>query len=292
MIIEINETNRMNSKEEHSLPNINEFYKRIQHLPNVLSFIELLSKFDDLKIFHNQSYLKLINKWDSGKLPHPPILFGLEGGVFFSATSIYFLYKTNDEQRIKRLPYNYMNMYLGNKDSKFTQYLAELYSEADWSMINDFRDYYTDNYKIWKANENERKIRLLETLQELKVKLADRMPVLEYEQLLDKYNNFRLFEADKNWESLHWYRKGLESWKNGKASYPPILFGLESGLMFGKTAFICNYRVDQGESKSKRYYLRIDYRNINHPDFEKRLSKFLTTNDMDVLKELGKMLME
>ena len=272
------------------LPNINDYYKRIQHLPNVLGFNELLLKFDDLKIFHNPSYFRILSKWESGNIPNPPFIFGLESGVFFSATSIFFLYNRNDEQRIKSLSYKFMSMYLGNKDSKFTRYLTEQCSEADWSVIADFSNYCTNEYKLRKAGETERKARLLETLQELKLKLTARMPVLEYEQLLDKYNNFRLFEADRKWKSFHWFRKALASWKNGKTPHPPILFGLESGLLFGKTGFICDYGTDQGESESKRYYLKTDYRNINHPDFENRLGKFLTANDMEVLKELGSQL--
>ena len=273
-------------------PNILTYYKTIEHLPNVLNFEQLLQQFDSLKMLHNASYFRLMKKWESGEMPHPPVIFGLTGGAFFTAGKIVFYYHRNGQARLKGLPYSSMSLYLGNKNSKFTDFLISRFSQADWKVIADFSNYCTNNYKINQARKTERKARQLETLQDLKVKLTERMPILEYEQLLDKYNHFSLFEADRNWNRFHWYRKALASWKNGNMPYPPILFGLESGLMFGKTGFICDYRADQGECESKRYYLKTDYRNINHPDFENRLSKFLTTNDMDVLKELGKMLME
>jgi hypothetical protein len=267
-------------------PNILTYYKTIEHLPNVLNFEQLLQQFDNLKMLHNDSYFRLMKKWESGEMPHPPVIFGLTGGAFFTAGKIVFYYHRNGQARLKGLPYSSMSLYLGNKNSKFTNFLISQFNEADWKVIADFSNYCTNKYKLRKAGETERKARLLETLQELKLKLTARMPVLEYEQLLDKYNNFSLFEADRKWKSFHWFRKALASWKNGKTPYPPILFGLESGLLFGKTGFICDYGTDQGESESKRYYLKTDYRNINHPDFENRLSKYLTTYDMDVLKEL------
>ncbi|HNX89981.1 MAG TPA: hypothetical protein PKH58_12955 [Paludibacteraceae bacterium] len=273
-------------------PNILTYYKTIEHLPNVLNFEQLLQQFDSLKMLHNASYFRLMKKWESAEMPHPPVVFGLASGAFFTAGKIVFYYHRNGQARLKGLPYSSMSLYLGNKNSKFTDFLISRFSQADWKVIADFSNYCTNNYKINQARKTERKARQLETLQDLKVKLTERMPILEYEQLLDKYNHFSLFEADRNWNRFHWYRKALASWKNGNMPYPPILFGLESGLMFGKTGFICDYRADQGECESKRYYLKTDYRNINHPDFENRLSKFLTTNDMDVLKELGKMLME
>ena len=267
-------------------PDILTYYKTIEHLPNVLNFEQLLQQFDNLKMLHNDSYFRLMKKWESGEIPHPPVVFGLAGGAFFTAGKIVFYYRKNEQPHLKGLPYTSMSMYLGNKNSKFTNFLISQFTEADWKVIADFSNNCTYEYKIWKAGETERKARLLETLQELKLKLAARIPVLEYEQLQDKYNNFSLFEADRKWKSFHWFRRALASWKNGRTPYPPILFGLESGLMFGKTGFICDYGTDQGESESKRYYLKTDYRNINHPNFEKRLGKFLTPDDLDVLKEL------
>ena len=271
-------------------PIILTYFKTIEDLPNVFNFEELLLKFDNLKMLHNDSYFKLLKKWESGEMPHPPIVFGLESGAFFTAGKIVFAYPKNGQLRLKGLPYTTMTLYLGNKNSKFTNFLKRQFSAADWKVIVDFSNYCTNEYKLQKACETERKARLLETLQKLKVNLTTRMPVLEYDELLDKYNHFILFEADRNWKRFHWYRKALVFWINGKTPYPPILFGLESGLLFGKTSFICDYGVDQGVSESKRYYLKIDYRNITHPDFENRLGKFLTANDMEVLRELGKMM--
>lgn len=273
-------------------PDILTYYKTIEHLPNVLNFEQLLQQFDNLKMLHNDSYFRLMKKWESGEIPHPPVVFGLAGGAFFTAGKIVFYYRKNEQPHLKGLPYTSISMYLGNKNSKFTNYLKSQLSAADWKVIVDFSNYCTNEYKLQKVRETERKARLLETLQELKVNLTARIPVLEYEQLLDKYNHFSLFEADRKWKSFHWFRRALASWKNGRTPYPPILFGLESGLLFGKTGFICDYGTDQGESESKRYYLKTDYRNINHPDFENRLSKYLTTDDMEVFRELGRMLME
>ena len=275
----------------HSIfqPNVNAYYKTIQKFPNVLNFNQLLTKFDDLKIFHNQSYFNLLNKWETGTLPQPPFVFGLESGAFFSATSIFFLYTKNDKQIMKKLPYKYMSFYLGNKDSKFTHFLESQFTEADWSVISDFSNYCTNKYNTRKAKEAQRKAQLMETLLEFKSILAGRMPILEFDQLLKKYENFNLFEVDTNWERFHWYRKALAIYKNGKTPYTPILFGTESGLMFCKTGFIYNYGIDKGENETKRYYQKIDYRNINHPEFENRVGKFLNANDLEVLKELGKM---
>ena len=273
-------------------PNILTYYKTIEHLPNVLNFEQLLQQFDSLKMLHNASYFRLMKKWESAEMPHPPVVFGLASGAFFTAGKIVFYYHRNGQTRLKGLPYSSMSLYLGNKNSKFTDFLISWFSPDDWKVIADFSNYSTNNYKIYQARKTERKARQLETLQDLKVKLSERMPVLEYEQSLDKYNHFSLFEADRNWNRFHWYRKALASWKNGKTPYPPILFGLKSGLMFGKTGFICDYGADQRECERRRYCLKTDYRNINHPDFENRLSKYLTIDDMDMLKELGKMLME
>jgi hypothetical protein len=58
--------------------------------------------------------------------------------------------------------------------------------------------------------------------------------------------------------------------------------------MFGKTSFICCYSKDRGENESKRYYKKIDYRNINHPEFEERVGNYLSENEINILKELGK----
>ena len=271
-------------------PNITAYYKTIQNQPNVLNFNQLMLKFDGLKAFHNPSYFSILNKWETGALPHPPFVFGLESGAFFSATSIFFLYKKNDKQIIKKLPYKYMSMYLGNKDSKFTNFLATQFTKAEWTVISDFSNYCTNKFKTQKAKEAKRKALLLETLMEFKANLDEKMPLLNFEQLLEKHNNFSLLEADRNWENFHWYRKALASWKNGNTPYTPILFGTESGLMFGKTSFVSNYGIDKGENEFKRYYQKTDYRNINHPDFENRVGKFLTAIDLEVLKVLGGMM--
>lgn len=273
-------------------PDIYTYYKTIEHLPNVLNFEQLLQQFDNLKMLHSNLYFRLMKKWENGKIPHPPVVFGLASGAFFTPSQIVFYYRINEQPQLRGLNYTSMSMYLGNKNSKFTNFLKSQFSTADWKVIVDFCNYCTNEYKLQKAFETERKAKLLETLQKLKVNLTARMPVLEYDELLDKYNHFILFEADRNWKRFHWYRKALVFWINGKTPYPPILFGLESGLLFGKTSFICDYGVDQGVCESKRYYLKTDYRNINHPDFENRLGKFLTSNDKEVLKELGKMLIE
>ncbi|MEI8085108.1 MAG: hypothetical protein WCG93_02710 [Paludibacter sp.] len=271
-------------------PNVTAYYKTIQNSPNVLNFNQLLTKFDDLKIFHNPSYFNLLNKWETGALSQPPFVFGLESGAFFSATSIFFLYTKNDKQIMKKLPYKYMSLYLGNKDSKFTHFLESQFTVADWTVISDFSNYCTNKYTTRKAKEAQRKEQLLETLLEFKSTLSVRMPILEFDQLFDKHDNFNLFEADTNWERFHWYRKANATYKNGKTPYTPILFGTESGLMFCKTAFICNYGIDKGENETKRYYQKIDYRNINHPEFENIVGKFLNGNDLELLKELGKMM--
>lgn len=271
-------------------PNISAYYETIQNQPNVLSFEQLLERFDRLKMLHNPSYFKIFDKWKKGILPHPPVVFGLESGAFFSSTSIFFLYKKNDRQILKKLPYKYMSMYLGNKDSKFTNFLATQFSEADWTMIANFSNYCTNKYKTRKAKEERRKTQMIETLLKFKEKLAERTPVLEFDQLLERHNGFKLFEADRNWIRFHWFRKGMASWKNQKTPYTPILFGTESGLMFGKTRFIHNYGTERGENVSKRYYQITDYHNINHPDFESRDGKSLTDNELEVIKELGKMM--
>ena len=128
---------------------------------------------------------------------------------------------------------------------------------------------------------------MLLTLLEFKAKLADQMTILEFDDLLMKYNNFKLFESDDNWNKYHWYKRAIDSWENGKKPNPPILFGLESGLMFGQTGFIYNYGKDRGENDTKRYYQKTDYRNINHPEFENRVGIFLTENELEILTDLG-----
>jgi hypothetical protein len=271
-------------------PNITTYYQTIQHLPNVLSFNELLLRFDNLKVLHNESYFNLLNRWECGELHHPPFIFGLESGAFFSAASIIFLYERNGKQGIKKLPYNTMSMYLGNKDSKFTNFIANKFSQADWDVIANFCNYCTTKYNSRKTSGEKRKAKLLTNLVEFKAKIAEQMKILEFDQLQEKHNNFNLFEADTNWNHFHWYRKGLASWKNGRSLYPPILFGLESGLMFGKTSFICCYSKDRGENESKRYYKKIDYRNINQPEFEERVGNYLTSKELEVLKKLGEIM--
>lgn len=273
-------------------PNILTYFKTIEHLPNVFNFEELLVKFDNLKLLHNDSYFRLLKKWESGNLPHPPIVFGLESGAFFTAGKIVFAYRINGQIRLKGLPYTTMTLYLGNENSNFTNFLKSQFSAADWKIIVDFCNYSTNEYKTRMEKIRKRKENTLETIVKFKSFIEERMHVIEYTQLLEKYNQFSLFESDRDWNSFHWYRKGFASWKNGKTPFPPILFGLESGLLFCKTGFIYKYGTDRGEGKHNRYYLKIDYSNINHPDFENRLGKFITANDMEVLKELGKMLIK
>ena len=268
-------------------PDITAYYKTIQHLPNVLSFNELLEKYDGLKMLHNPSYFNMLYKWETGILPHPPFVFGLKSGAFFSAASIVFCYKKNDKEYIKQLPYRYMSQYLGNNESMFTQFLKSQFSTSDWKVLAEFSNCCTLKCQRIRAENEERKTLLLETLLKFKNRLTERMVVLDFEQLLEKHNQFSLFESDRNWNHFHWYRKGLATWKNGKTLHPPILFGTESGLLFGKTGFICNYGIDRVENEKKRYYQKIDYRNINHPEFEKRMAKYLTNDEFEILKELG-----